>query len=110
MRSTEIKMMVYTPTFLKIKEILTKPIVLFLKDQKRWKGRMIAKGREIHEHIKKLKEREPERYKVIDFIYMSPYSDQVADVITDLIRNFLIEQHDEGYELTSFGEEKKNWV
>jgi hypothetical protein len=68
-------MMVYTLTFIEIKKLLEPIIMNFLKDQKKIREKMIAKAREIHKHIRKLKQANPEKYKKIDFIYKSPYSE-----------------------------------
>jgi len=95
--------MIYNSTFLKVKKILAKYIINHIKKHH------VASDLSIHGHVKELKESDPETFKLIEFscgVY--PHSDQVADVLTDLIRDFIIDETDEGYVLTSFGKRCKN--
>ncbi|MHA1380980.1 MAG: hypothetical protein ACTSRG_21645 [Candidatus Helarchaeota archaeon] len=91
-------MMIYTPTFLTIKKVLTEPIIKYIKEYH------VASALSVHQYIQELKDANPEMFKLIEFSFSYPYSDQVADVLTDLIRDFIIDETDEGYILTSFGQ------
>jgi len=90
--------MMYTPSFLKVKETLRKPILEYIK--KYQSVNAIA----IHKYIEQLTNTNPELYKLIHFSYSYPYSDQVSEVLTDLIRHCIIRETNEGYSLTSHGE------
>jgi hypothetical protein len=84
--------MIYTPTFLKIKKLLTPSILEYVKKY----GGASTLG--IHRHIANLKRDDPETYELIDFDYSyAPYSNQVAIVLTDLVRDCHLQETDEGY-------------
>ena len=86
-------MTIYTPVFNEIRKLLT-PIIL----------KVIERNREldslyIHREIKKMKEKDKERFELVDFGYQSDYSDEVQEVIVDMIRHCLIEETGRGYSL-----------
>ena len=92
-------MTIYTPVFNEIRKLLT-PIIL----------KVIERNREldslyIHREIKKMKEKDKERFGLADFGYQSDYSDEVQEVIVDMIRHCLIEEKGRGYKLTLLGKD-----
>jgi hypothetical protein len=93
--------MIYNPTFMKIKKLLTEPILKLINKYH------TVDTMSIHQHIHDLQEKDKEKYRLIEFSFSYPYSDQVADVLTDLIQDFLIDETDEGYILTESGKNHK---
>jgi predicted transcriptional regulator len=93
--------MLYTPTFIEIRNTL-KPLIL--EHIKRF---YIVKSIKIHKHIYEIKKKDKtDIFQLITFTYGGyPYSAQVEKVLTDLVRRFIIKQTDEGYKLTSYGKE-----
>ncbi len=92
-------MTIYTPVFNKIRKNLT-PIIL----------KLIKRNREldhlyIHREIKKMKKEDKERFELIDFGYKSDYSDEVQEVLVDMIRHCLAKETERGYKLTLLGKD-----
>ena len=90
-------MTIYTPVFNEIRKLLT-PIIL----------KLIERNREIdslyiHRKIKEMKEKDKERFELIDFGYQSDYSDEVQEVLVDMIRHSLVIETGRGYQLTLLG-------
>ena len=102
-------MAIYTPVFDEIRKLLYSII-----------GEHVSKNRyvrtnEINKYIRKLKNEDQKKFKLIDFTYSVPYSDEVQEVLVDMVRHCLIEKSDRGYELTTLGkgfitEGKKEWI
>lgn len=92
-------MTIYTPVFKEIRNLLTGIIL-----------KLIERNREldspyIHRKIKEMKEKDKERFELIDFGDQSDYSDEVQEVLVDMIRHRLIEETGRGYKLTLFGKD-----
>lgn len=91
-------MTIYNPVFNEIRKLLT-PIIL----------KFIERNRELdslylHRKIKEMKGKDKEkRFELIAFGYQSDYSDQVQEVLVDMIRHCLIEERERGYKLTLLG-------
>ncbi len=52
-----------------------------------------------------MKEKDKESFELIEFGHQSDYSDQVQEVIVDMIRHCLIEERERGYKLTLLGKD-----
>ena len=90
-------MTIYTPVFNEIRKLLT-PIIL----------KFIERNRELdslylHRMIKEMKEKDKKRFESINFGYQPDYSDEVQEVLVDMIERCLIEERGEGYKLTLRG-------
>lgn len=102
-------MALYTPVFKEIRTLLY-PII----------GRYIHRNRyaetiKINEYLMGLKSKDQEKFKLIDFSFSVPYSDDVQEVLVDMIRHSLIKQTDNGYALTNLGNSfikkgKEEWI
>jgi len=90
-------MEIYTPGFNKIKKLLFNKIIEYIGSN------IIVKSNEINEYIENLKKRNEKDFQLIDFTFSYPYSDQVQEVLVDMIRRCIVKQTDEGYCLTSYG-------
>jgi len=90
--------MLYTQTFLEIRELLKIPVLEHVHKYHE------VGTLSIHDSIKKLKDTDPEKYKKIIFGYNCRMSDHVSEVMTDLIRHCMIKETRNGYVLTGFGE------
>ena len=100
-------MSIYTPVFIETRKLLYSII-----------GELISKNlyttpNQIHGYIKGLKEGDQKKFELIDFTYNTLYSDEVQEVIVDMIRHCLIEITNRGYELTLLGKSfigKEDWI
>ncbi|UZE93013.1 MAG: hypothetical protein IB617_02535 [Candidatus Nealsonbacteria bacterium] len=94
-------MEIYTPGFNKIRRLLYPIILDFLGKYGE------ASGTEIMGFIKKMKGKEEKKFKLIDFVYRSlaDYSDQIQEVLVDMIRLCLVDQTRFGYKLSLLGKD-----
>lgn len=91
----------------KIRDYLT-PIILQLFAKSKYPE---LESSEIGKSIKKMKEEEDKEekeknFELIEFEYLTDYSDQVQEVLVDMIRLCLIEETDAGYKLSVLGKEE----
>ena len=92
-------MTIYSPVFNEVRKLLT-PIILKLIERNRELDSLY-----IHRKIKEMKEKDEERFELIDFGYQSDYSDEVQEVLVDMIRHCLVEETGRGYKLTLLGKD-----
>lgn len=92
-------MTIYTPVFKEIRNLLT-GIILKLIERNRELDSLY-----IHRKIKKMKEEDKERFELINFGYQSDYSDEVQEVLVDMIRHCLVTETGRGYKLTLLGKD-----
>lgn len=100
-------MAIYTPVFKEIRKVLYRIVGEYIDEN------LYATTNEINEYIRKLKSEDQRKYKFIDFVYSVPYSDEVQEVLVDMVRHYLIKETDRGYELTLLGESfvgKEEWI
>jgi len=92
-------MEIYTPAFNRITDLLKTPILEFIGEN------IVVDSEDVNKFVLTLKEehREEKDYNLIEFTYSYPYSQQVQDLLVDLIRRCIIDQTDEGYTLSSYG-------
>ena len=93
-------MEIYTPSFNIIKGLIKNEILNFIGKN------LVADSRAINEYIHSLKSEKlsvESNFELIEFTYSSPYSEQVDDLLFDLIRRQMIEETNNGYRLTSYG-------
>lgn len=95
-------MEIFTPAFNEIRKLLYDIIIEFIGNHH------YVSSNEINKHIEQLKEKDKKEFSLIGFTYSFPYSDQVQEVLVDLIRHCIIDQSNKGYILTSFGKKKYN--
>ncbi len=93
-------MEIYTPSFNMIKGLIKDEILNFI-------GKNLAvDSRAINEFIHSLKSEKISKdinFELIEFTHSSSYSEQVDDLLFDLIRRQMIEETNKGYKLTSYG-------
>ena len=100
-------MAIYTPVFKEIRKLLFREIGEYINRNR------FAKTNLLNEHIRNLKSDMGEKYDLIEFTYSVPYSDEIQEVLVDMIRHCLITKTDRGYELTTLGKSfigKEEWI
>lgn len=90
-------MTIYTPVFNEIRKLLTPIILKFIERNKNLDSLYL------HRMIKEMKEKDKERFELIAFGYQPDYSNEVQEVLVDMIRHCLIEERERGYQLTLLG-------
>ncbi len=93
-------MEIYTPSFNIIKGLIKDDILNFVGKN------LVANSKAINKFIHSLKNEkisEDSNFELIEFTHSSPYSEQVDDLLFDLIRRQMIEETNKGYKLTSYG-------
>ncbi len=94
-------MSIYTPVFNEDRAFLTPIILKRLNEYK--KLDLIQIGQYIKKLTQEAKGEMKEKLKSISFDFMSDYSDEIHEVVVDMIRHCLIEKARNGYELTKLG-------
>jgi len=93
-------MEVYTPAFIKIRELLQVELLKYIGEN------IVVNSNDINEFIMVLKDRskhENKNFDLIDFTYSYPFSSQVQNLLVDLVRRCIVRQTRDGYQLTSHG-------
>jgi len=89
---------IYTPVFNEIRELLYPIIINLLKEY----GTL--KPLEIGKHIRKMKQKDKEKFSLISFDFaVKNFSREVNKTLVDMVRHCLIEETSKGYALTELG-------